>query len=213
MQDNTGTVEITIRVPQQTVAELQAILQTNDSSAQTAFSCQPFAELAFQLYFGWLSGKRRHRTLTEQYIDWIESIYTALLPPNESPSVYRLYNRFNIPYGQATYICRILNEKGLPQRRKRALRELVEVLQAKQPKAAEFIDIRGEPERTLVIKLSSLASIELRNITLSIFQVDRSIIPPKSDANYGEIRTVSIPAITLIQVLDRLNKTLDHEDH
>lgn len=203
MPESSDRVEITIRVPQEALDAISSILGSDHGPTNGKDSCGRLAELAFEQFYGWLSGAKRYRTLTEQYIDWVESIYKELLPPQERPTIERLYGKFNIPHGQATYICRVLNDKALSHWRLRALQELKTALEDKSAKAKEMIG-KGEKEKPLILRISSLASIELRNMTVAMFEGDRSVLVPKIESSYGDIRTVSIPAQTLERVLSQL---------
>lgn len=199
MADTVGGLQVTIQIPDQAVADIGFMMDASDEEA-AAGACERFAALAFRLFYDWITGAKRYRSLTEQYIEWVANIYTELLPPEESPNVFRLYNKFNIPHGQATYICRVLNERALAHWRERAVAELRIALEEKREKAQGFVD-KAEPERMMVVKVSNLASLELRNITNTLFSVDHSILPPTVSSSYGEIRSVSVPAQTLLRVL------------
>ena len=85
---------------------------------------QALLPLAVGAWLSWLSGEKRYNSLTEQYTDWIEQIYKNLLPQTEAPSVDRLFNSFNVPYGQAQYIARVLTNRTLASWRAQAREEL-----------------------------------------------------------------------------------------
>jgi len=86
-------------------------------------TCTKFAQLAVQQAIDWITGRRRYGSLTEQHADWIEDLFDSFFP-NEAPRAQRLYNNFNLPYGQAQYLARVLNDRSQPRFRARARAEL-----------------------------------------------------------------------------------------
>jgi hypothetical protein len=160
------------------------------------------AELAVHHFASWISGARRHRSLSEQYADWIQSLYERLLP-DEAPSVYRLYNAFNMPYGQAQYIARVLREKSLKKWRLLAVKELKAALGVHRKAAADF-EKKGEADQMLAVRISKLANTELARLCDELTRSDPGFLPPRDVRGYGDTRVVEIPARTIIALLPTL---------
>jgi hypothetical protein len=116
-----------------------AIAAAFDRVADRDAACQLFAELSVRHFHEWITGARRYRSLTEQHAAWIEDLYATMLPPTEGPSVDRLYNSFNMPYGQAAYIARTLADKLLAKWRKQALLDLRDDINIAWPTAEKHI--------------------------------------------------------------------------
>jgi hypothetical protein len=162
-----------------------------------------FASLGFEQLYDWLSGRKRYRTLTEQHTEWLENIYTRLLPEAEVPGYSRLYNKFNIPYGQAGYIIRVLLERELPHLRRRAREDLKSALENVLPDAQEAIE-DNRPDQPLRLTLSLLAEGELRNAANVLYRRDDATLLPEKSFSYGDTRTVMLPAKTVGEVLEDL---------
>jgi hypothetical protein len=162
------------------------------------------AEIAVHHFASWISGARRHRSLSEQYTDWIGSLYERLLP-DEAPSVYRLYNAFNLPYGQAQYIARVLREKSLRRWRELAVKELKAALAQHKREAAEF-EKNSEPDQMIAVRISRLANTELARLCDELSRNDRGYLPPRDVRGYGDTRVIEIPARTVTALLPILDK-------
>lgn len=194
---------ITIEVPKDIIDDILFMMTPEMGEINKEEIVAEFALLGFEHFYEWISGKKRHRTLTEQYIGWLENVYMRLLPEDEVPAYSRLYNRFNIPYGQAGYIIRVLNERELPHLRRRARAELKRALERASPKAAEAIGI-NRLEQVFAIRVSSLANRELRSIANALYRKDEETLLPERSYSYGDIKTVMLPAKTLVEVLKEL---------
>ena len=114
-------MQITIELPDDQVDVVERALRRG-RYADGQQACAELARLAVSSWIDWLSGEQRYTSLTQQHTDWVESIYNHLLREDEAPSADRLYNDFNIPYGKAQYIARVLSNKTLTRWRRRALR-------------------------------------------------------------------------------------------
>ena len=209
--DDGNLESITIRVSADMVEDILSMMEPDIGEVDTSKLVAEFALMSFQHFYEWLSGRKRHRTLTEQYIEWMEQIYTRLLPEEEVPSYSRLYNKFNIPYGQAGYIIRVLNERELPHLRASARLELETALHRVQSDAETAIR-GGKPDQLLSVKLSSLSNRELRNIANTLHRRDDSTLLPKERSTYGGIKTVMVPALTVGKVLAELETQENHTE-
>ncbi len=160
-----------------------------------------FATLATTAWIDWLSGYVRYYSLTEQYADWIEDIYARLLPESEPPSTDRLYNSFNIPYGQAQYIQRMLNNKMLTKWRARAVEELKAAMEFRLHEAGEWVRT-GRGDDSVEIIVSRLAYLELKSAWERLFQQDPNQVPFPKVQTAGNLCSIRIPALFFATLYD-----------
>jgi len=163
-----------------------------------------FATLATTAWIDWLSGHVRYTSLTEQYTDWIEDIYARILPEFEAPSTERLYNSFNIPYGQAQYIQRILNNKTLTKWRARANDELRTVMQCRLYEAQGWVRV-GRGDDSIEIIVSRLAYLELKSAWERLFQQDPDHVPFPRIQTAGNLCSIRIPALFFARLYDNVS--------
>ena len=159
-----------------------------------------FVGLATKAWLGWISGSERYNSLTEQYTHWVEQIYTSLLPRDEPPSPERLYSSFNIPYGQAQYIARVLGNKALTSWRMQAKVALLERLREKKPEVDEWLNseksIKPSDARTDHITLHRLGYQELKMELARLYRQDHEhVIPPRVHTE-GNLVLVQISPLT-----------------
>ena len=200
-------VEISIQIPVKEVEDILIIMAPDIREMDREQVLKVFVNLGYQHFYEWLSSNKRYRTLTEQYIEWLEDIYTQLLPEDEPPSYSRLYNRFNIPYGQSGYMIRVLNERELPHIRRRALEELKEALVEVVADAEKAIR-KKRPDQLFRITLSLQASRDLRNITNMLFRINEETLLPERSSTYGEVKTEMVPAQTVLDVLGVIDRLI-----
>ncbi len=180
-----------------------AIAAAFDRVADRDAACQLFAELSVRHFHEWITGARRYRSLTEQHAAWIEDLYATMLPPTEGPSVDRLYNSFNMPYGQAAYIARTLADKLLAKWRKQALLDLRDDINIAWPTAEKHIK-KNELDRVVIVRTSKLAARELQRLCGEIWRKDKSFVSPVPKGSLGEQRTLEIQADSLRMLRDTL---------
>lgn len=200
MTENPGN-NISIMVSEETRQIINSALGPFENLEIETSTINGVINLALSNFTDWLSGGKRYRSLTEQYIDWIESIYSSFLPESEPPTLDRIYNSFNLPYGQASYIARVISSKTLVRWRKIATEELRTVLQQNAEKAQTYIN-QGDQGQKISIELSQLAYIELLRICSTLKRKDHSYLMPQSAATSGDFRFITIPSCTLIDLLD-----------
>jgi len=165
---------------------------------------QAWLPLAIEAWLGWLSGEKRYNSLTEQYTDWIEQIYTRLLPESEAPSAERLYNSFNVPYGQAQYIARVLNNRALACWREHALEQLKAAL--RERKAEVYAWIEQEREMAVVeLVLFLPAGTELEIIVENLFRESPGEVDIPRSTVSRDLVAVRITARTFEKVCESLN--------
>lgn len=161
------------------------------------------AQLAVESWIDWLSGAKRFTSLSEQYADWIEAIYACLLPEAEAPAVDRVYNSFNLPYGQAQYIARVLSNKTLTHWRRQALTALKAAMEAKLPEVDGWIE-SGDTEANAEIIIDRLGYLELRSVVERLFKQNPDEITPPLVRSSANVYSVRIPAICFRRVYDEI---------
>jgi hypothetical protein len=161
------------------------------------------AQLAVSSWIDWLAGAKRYTSLTEQHADWLEAIYVHLLPDDEAPAVDRVYNSFNVPYGQAQYISRVLSEKALTRWRRRAADALKLAMEAKLADVNVWIE-RGDTEANAEIIIDRLAYLELRIIVERLFKRNPDDISPPQVRSAANVYSIRIPAICFRRIYDEL---------
>ena len=194
---------VTIEIPTSAADDILDIMAPQLGEADRGVLLKEFATLGFEHLYQWLSGEERYRSITDQHIAWLQDVYTRLLPETEVPSYARLYGKFNIPYGRAGYLIRVLNETGLPHLRSQARAELRELLGSEYETAQEAIN-DNRPDVSIGIRMSSLASRELRSILNHLCQVDPTTELPVKSSSYGDVKTVFVPVSTVLRVFDTI---------
>jgi len=159
------------------------------------------AQMAADAWVEWLSGNKRYSSLTEQYADWAEDISVSLLPEDEAPSADRLYNSFSIPYGQAQYIARLLNNKTLTQWRQRAMEQLKDRMGEKLGEADDILR-GGDATVDIEVIMGKLAYLELRAIYERLFEEDPDTFGLYSARSRGNLYSVAIPVTCYRQVYE-----------
>ena len=161
------------------------------------------AELAIASWVDWLSGQERYTSLTEQYTEWIESIYIRMLPEDERPTADRLYNSFNVPFGRAQYIARVLSNKTLTHWRRKAIERLRSAMGKKLDEVGEWVE-RGEGGLNAEIIVDKLSYLELKSVCDRLFQqYPDEIVPPEYQSRMG-LYSVRIPAVSFRRIYEAL---------
>lgn len=181
---------------------LLSIICPDGNSDAKEEAANRFAGIAVEELLGWILGEKRYRSVTELQISWIEQIYLSLFP-DKMPKATVLYNSFNIPYGQATYIARVLAEKDLPAWRGRARNELKSRLEDQKEEAKSNVDAGGQDRFVKrQITVTKLASLELFRIATEIWEDDKSFKLPERRPGIGDVVNVDIPSVSILTLLD-----------
>lgn len=159
--------------------------------------------LAVEAWLNWLSGEKRYNSLTEQYTDWIEKIYQHLLPEAEAPSFRRLFNSFNIPYGQAQYIARVLYNKDMQWWRAQAREVLKTRLLTRKNEAYDAV-AQDRFTMTLEVVLPKEAGIELDDIVDIVLSESPEMEDVRSTPRGSKLVEAKIPALTYVKVCELL---------
>ena len=199
---DTSSVSITLSNEQK--AALSKAFGPFQNKKQEHEAMQRFASLALAAFTDWITGAKRYRSLTEQYIDWIEEVYGTLLLDTEAPSVDRIYNSLNMPYGQAAYIARVLASKTLTHWRDVAQKDLLGALSNVAAAARKYIT-EGDSAQQINIEISQVAAHELLRVCSARRRLSRSYLMPRSTGAAGDFRFFSIPASTVVDLVDNAN--------
>ncbi len=162
------------------------------------------AELAIASWMGWLFGEKRYTSLTEQYVDWIGEIYSKLLP-DEAPSAGRLYNSFNVPYGQAQYIARVLSNRTLTHWRQQATDRLKSAMVQKESIVRRMLD-QHRGDNTVEIIIDGLSFLELKNIYERLFCLEPTEIVLPRYSKVGNLYAVQVSAKCFDKIYDIIGR-------
>jgi len=172
------------------------------AAPEKAADYQAFCKLVVALMTDWIAGKTRYRSLTESNIDIVQKLYEALLP-DEPPSAQRLFNKFNLPPGQAAYIARVLSEKDQPKWRALALSEL---RMAVNQKFDETKDVSNTRDQEIQFEISKGASAQLKTVANDIKKTDGAAFEmPAYESAFGDFWRWKCTVATL----RRIKKQLD----
>ncbi len=155
-------------------------------------------------WIDWVSGARRYRSQTEQYVDWVEQLYNQVLPLDEPPSADRLFNSFNIPFGQAQYIARVLNNRSQVHWRESALTKLKEMLSEKKVEAENML-AHEAGDQTIELLLYRPSFQELEFAIEELFRADSSTVDIPKITSTHNLYAVRVTARTLIAVCGSFN--------
>jgi len=191
---------VEIKIAEEACRYLEENLLAKTDGESSSDLLAQFSKIAFMEFYNWVSGAKRYRSITEQYIDWVEQLYTQILPQDEAPSITRIYNSLNIPYGQATYIARVLSAKTLVHWRDIAKRELRAKLYINKELVAQYMK-EGSPNQVLHIQISKIASIELDRICSERYRKDNKFLLPQIASSSGDYRFVQIQVCTINDLL------------
>ena len=195
-------MEISMNLTDRQIAILERAFASSDLKNEAL--AQVSLSLAFDNWLNWLAGKKRYNSLTEQYTDWIYEMYERLLP-NETPSANQVYRCFNVPYGQAQYIARVLNNRDIPRLRQRALEDLKAQLLGQKEEIDKCI-AKGDELAPIEIVLSKTAARELRAITNGLLRESRREEDmPHVSRSVDDFVAVTIAAGTCEKVSKELN--------
>lgn len=190
---------ITIKVSEDACRYLEENLSNKTDGESTSDLLERFSVIAFMEFYHWVAGTKRYRSITEQYIDWVEQMYTQILPQDEAPSGNRIYNSLNIPYGQATYIARVLSAKTLVHWRDIAKKELRDKLLERKTVAEQYLK-EGTLDQLIQIQLSKIACIELERICSERHRKDDQFLLPQIGASSGDYKFIHVPACTIVDL-------------
>ena len=196
-------MEIKLEITPEMEIELKKVF-SEISNNDLEDDIKSFCELSVDIFSDWITGSKRYRSLTEQYIDWVEKIYVNILPEDSKPKYDVLYNNFNMSPGQASYISRVLLEKNLTHWRKQAADELKHQLTSSYQKAMDLV-AEGRTDVNIDVSISSLASNELKRISDHIRSEDDTFELPIPKGGYSSFKNFSVPVESWITLKDKID--------
>jgi hypothetical protein len=150
-------------------------------------------------WLDWITAAKRYNSLTEQYTDWLEQIYAHLLPVDEAPTAERMFNSFNLPYGQAQYIARVLNNRAQAHWRAYALEQLKAKLSARKAEAEQWVKEKRAQD-TLELMLFRPSFQELEIFVESLFRKNPDEIDILRVNSTRNLYAVRITARTFLKI-------------
>lgn len=191
--------QVTIEVDDADLAALTRALDGANSQELAA----TFAALAVTEHLGWILGRTRFRSLTEEHLCRIENLYEAILPESEAPSFGRLYNSFNLPHGQAMYLARALSDKSQRRWRFQAIKDLLADLKRVEPQV-ELRQKAGEGDEGLSVRTSKIGTRELSALCDIEFKLNRAFVGLTPKGGVGDQRVVELPADSIAVIIAKL---------
>jgi hypothetical protein len=166
---------------------------------------QPFAA---ELMLEWLTGEKRFESQSQQVEYWLSRFYDEIFT-DEQPEATHIYTRFGLSLPRAGYVARMLRARSTATWRRAARDELRKRLGEKRASAEAMQAAKQSSIQEYDIGLSPGAADELRVL------YDRVVAeasgasqpkPPKIKPSFGGQRWLSVPADTLLLMLDELDK-------
>ncbi len=189
------------------LARAKASLTTDASPAAQKNVEDILERLMSELVLEWLLGEKRFESQSQQTEYWISRFYEAIFN-DEQPDPTKIYARFGLSLPRAAYVARMLRARHAAQWRAAARKEVKAQL-TRHKKSADEAKKEG---RVHVIEfdlsLSPGAADEMRVIydRISEFANDKERPrPPKPKPSYGASRWLSMPAETLLLILERID--------
>jgi len=156
------------------------------------------------VWLDWISAAKRYNSLTEQYTDWMEQFYAHLLPEQEAPTAERMFNSFNLPYGQAQYIARVLNNRAQAHWRAHAVDLLKSTLSARKSEAEQWVKDHRDQD-TLEILLFRPSYQELEILIEVLFQKNSAEMDIPRVNSTRNLFSIRITARTYLRLCKYLN--------
>lgn len=204
---SSGQTPLSERLSQLHQRALDAL--STDASAQ---SVQKLSDglhlLAAELMLEWLTGEKRFESQSQQTEYWLARFYEQMYP-DEQPDATRIYSRFGLTLPRAGYVARLLRARATATWRSAARLELVRRLAEKRESAAQE---KADGQSSITdydIGLSQGAADELRVLydRLSASMAEGAQPrPPKMKPSFGGLRWLSVPADTLLLILEQLDR-------
>ncbi len=197
--DGGRVAQVTIEVDDAQLAELSRAFDGRDAQELAVL----FAGLATTEHLNWITGRARHRSLTEEHLSRIQHIYEVMIPETEAPSFNRLYNSFNLPHGQAMYLARALGDMTLRHWRRQAIVDLLADLKRVEAQAQQRQE-QQEGDKGINIRTSKMGALELSRMCDAEFKLDRNFIGVTPKGGVGDQRVVELAADSIFTIIGKL---------
>ena len=184
---------------------------TDDTPASDA-QLRAFACLAIRSWVDLVLGRKRYRSLTEQYIVWLEQLYSEVFS-DEEPGDPRIRGRLSFPDGQATYLSRMLRDRQQLSWRRRALQELYTRLHndLANPKVQEALRKSAETtERNIQLTKGQL--VELKEIVNLLARSSTPLRRIKIEPTLGDVVYITMYVQDLKLIVDALERRIRKEN-
>lgn len=159
--------------------------------------------VALQEYFDWMSGDARYRSLTELQTERLQRLFEG--PALGRPLRNRLYNDFNLSYGSATYVARVLGDRLQTRWRAAAASELLEALSLQFDAARRNIS-QNDASAPLVIRLSTFAKREFDLVFEELISQGNELQNPTPQSSVGDLRYLAVASSSIVSMHDHLKE-------
>ncbi|MEW6029547.1 MAG: hypothetical protein ACOYZ8_09825 [Chloroflexota bacterium] len=179
------------------------IYNLSDKEIETLLS------IAVHNWIDTLLGPRRFRTMTELYVAWLRDIHTRHLT-DEEPNDIRLFTRLGFPYGQASYIARVLLMEQPLTTRQKSLSNLQTALTAALTRVKEnkWNKEKLEIER-VKITVSKGSRKELDAILDVLTKRGVNVHPTKIEGTMGSYQVILVIAADLQILVTEVGKLVE----
>jgi len=161
------------------------------------------ASLAVEEWSDTLLGITRFRSMTELYINWLRRIFLRLLT-NVDPDEKSLVTRFNLPYGQASYIARVLREEDTISSRRKWLEKLEVELSRRLLEARQWVK-DGRGEETMEFYMHKYARRELYMIIGNLLGTGQPTRQVRNTSTVGDYSFMLICSSDIEKILNEVS--------
>lgn len=167
-----GADQVTVSLPEAQRENLESIVDPDKR--------QEFFQLAVEQWTRFVFGRDRFRSVSELSQSWLGQLFEAEVI--EAPLGQSLLVKdFNMPYGQAAYIARVLEERDIPTLRKRIRASLLKKLQTELEKAGR-LGLDADVE----IRLHKSERRELSILFAEAVESEQDISQPRFGSTIGD---------------------------
>jgi len=194
--------KVTLTISQEQVSELNSAFAKDGKLTDNEL--ETLTSLALTAWSDTLLGTTRFRSMTELYINWLRDIFQQLLP-DEDPDEKTLVTRLNLPYGQATYVARVLRDEDTMSSRKKWIVKLESALKDKMADARAWVK-DGRGEESMELYMHKYAYRELGIILSRLMEDGQAVRPVKSTATAGAFKFVLVCSADIEKLINEIVK-------
>jgi hypothetical protein len=199
---------VSVMLTAEEVEGLQSALQIVTSGKPQQLKddqLEAFVGLAVRSWIDLVTGRRRYRSLTEQYLDWLSQLYSSILQ-DEEPSEARLFTQLNFPYGQSQYLARVLRDQHPGPWRVKALAAVRKALLLRKVDASQWVK-EGRGEDMISMNISKAGRVELGLLLGRLSERNvQGVSPIQTKGTMGSSVAVLLPASNVELLLSELDK-------
>lgn len=174
----------------------------------TAEDFASLASLALEQWTDTLLGITRFHSMSELYAAWLRRLFPRLLPDADLDEK-ALVSRFNLPYGQAAYIARVLREEDTLAARRKWLDKLEAEFTKRLDEARQWVK-DGRGEETMEFYLHKYARRELGIILGRMLETGYPTRAIKTTATMGDYSVVQICAGDVERIVQQIAAEKNH---